>query len=123
MKDCPPDAIRRSPGGEVVITDSCIGCGNCKEHCPYGVIQIAAIDPSHRPRSWWRSLLGTAEAQRDRDGLPARAVKCDMCKDVAGGPACTRACPTGAALRVGPIEFLAYARQRSGDPARPLAGT
>jgi CRP-like cAMP-binding protein/Fe-S-cluster-containing hydrogenase component 2/thioredoxin reductase len=122
MKDCPPDAIRRSPGGEVLIMDSCIGCGNCKEHCPYGVIQIATIDSGHRSRSWWRSLFGAAEARRDRAGLPARAVKCDMCKGVAGGPACTRACPTGAALRIGPTEFLAYARQRSGDAARPLSG-
>jgi Fe-S-cluster-containing hydrogenase component 2 len=25
-----------------------------------------------------------------------------MCKDLSGGPACVRACPTGAAIRVGP---------------------
>ena len=29
-----------------------------------------------------------------------QAVKCDMCKDIDGGPACVRACPTGAALRL-----------------------
>jgi Fe-S-cluster-containing hydrogenase component 2 len=34
------------------------------------------------------------------------AVKCDMCKGIDGGPACVRACPTGAAIRVGPTEFL-----------------
>jgi Fe-S-cluster-containing hydrogenase component 2 len=38
-----------------------------------------------------------------------KAVKCDMCKDLAGGPACVRACPTGAAIRVHPEEFMAYA--------------
>jgi Fe-S-cluster-containing hydrogenase component 2 len=34
------------------------------------------------------------------------AVKCDLCKDQQGGPACVRACPTGAAVRVAPKEFL-----------------
>jgi len=29
-----------------------------------------------------------------------------MCKDLAGGPACVRACPTGAAIRVSPEEFI-----------------
>ena len=35
-----------------------------------------------------------------------KAYKCDLCSGVAGGPACVRACPTGAAIRVGPEEFL-----------------
>jgi CRP-like cAMP-binding protein/thioredoxin reductase/Fe-S-cluster-containing hydrogenase component 2 len=42
MKDCPPDAIRRAPNGEVYVQDSCIGCGNCERNCPYGVIQMAS---------------------------------------------------------------------------------
>jgi Fe-S-cluster-containing hydrogenase component 2 len=29
-----------------------------------------------------------------------------MCRDLRGGPACVRACPTGAALRVSPEQFL-----------------
>ena len=35
-----------------------------------------------------------------------KAVKCDMCKDLAGGPACVRACPTGAAVRLSPEAFV-----------------
>ena len=42
---------------------------------------------------------------QDKDA-PKKAVKCDMCKDLAGGPACVRACPTGAAIRVSPEEFI-----------------
>jgi Fe-S-cluster-containing hydrogenase component 2 len=34
------------------------------------------------------------------------AVKCDMCKGIDGGPACVRACPTGAAIRVDPAGFI-----------------
>jgi len=84
MTDCPPDAIRRAPNGEVYIRDNCIGCGNCEKNCPYGVIQMTAAI---------------------KQG-PKKAVKCDMCKDLSGGPACVRACPTGAAIRVGPESLM-----------------
>ena len=43
MTDCPPNAIHRMPNGEVFIDDTCIGCGNCEENCPYGVIQMAEM--------------------------------------------------------------------------------
>jgi ferredoxin len=32
-----------------------------------------------------------------------------MCRDISSGPACVRACPTGAALRISPEKFLDYA--------------
>ncbi|HET7797476.1 MAG TPA: hypothetical protein VFK72_06315, partial [Nevskia sp.] len=35
-----------------------------------------------------------------------KAVKCDMCMALSGGPACVRACPTGAAVRASPETFL-----------------
>ena len=38
------------------------------------------------------------------------AVKCDMCKDITGGASCVRACPTGAAIRVKPDEFMDFIR-------------
>ena len=118
MKDCPPDAIHRAPNGEVFIADNCIGCGNCERNCPYGVIQMAAI-PAEKPRllSWLLFGLGngpgedkTPEAIAKRTGAK-HAVKCDMCKDIDGGPACVRACPTGAAIRVGPEQFISLMQQ------------
>jgi Fe-S-cluster-containing dehydrogenase component len=36
-----------------------------------------------------------------------------MCKDFAAGPACVRACPTGAAIRVNPEAFVAFVRDRA----------
>ena len=114
MKDCPPDAIHRNPNGEVYIENTCIGCGNCQRNCPYGVIQMAQINPKRRPPSLLAWLLTgmTTEPGREsayhNDELSKKAVKCDMCKDVAGGAACVRACPTGAAIRVSPEKFMNY---------------
>jgi CRP-like cAMP-binding protein/thioredoxin reductase/Pyruvate/2-oxoacid:ferredoxin oxidoreductase delta subunit len=115
MKDCPPDAIHRSAAGEVFVDDSCIGCGNCEKNCPYGVIQLAPVDPRRRRPSLWSWLVlglgpepGREPKPKGKD-IPKKAVKCDMCMDLPGGAACVRACPTGAAIRVSPDEFLNYA--------------
>jgi len=115
MKDCPPDAIHRSPNGEVYVNDSCIGCGNCEKNCPYGVIQLAPVDPKRRRPSLWSWLVlglgpepGREPKPKGKD-IPKKAVKCDMCKDLPGGPACVSACPTGAAVRVSPAQFLNFA--------------
>ncbi len=114
MTDCPPDAIRRAPDGEVYIRDNCIGCGNCERNCPYGVIQMAAATPAKPPLLAWL-LLGSGPGPGGVAGAPAdpqaakKAVKCDMCKDLGGGPACVRACPTGAAIRISPERFVELA--------------
>jgi len=109
MKDCPPDAIHRSVNGEVFINDSCIGCGNCQNNCPYDVIQMTVQKPYKR-RSIWQVLMGKGPDQAEAQGneAPKKAVKCDMCKGLIGGPACERACPTGAAWRVNPEDFFGY---------------
>jgi CRP-like cAMP-binding protein/Fe-S-cluster-containing hydrogenase component 2/thioredoxin reductase len=114
MKDCPPDAINRAPNGEVYIRDTCIGCGNCERNCPYGVIQMAPINPDRQRPSLWQWLLWGVgdepgvETKIDGKLMVKKAVKCDMCKDLPHGPACVSACPTGAALRVSPEKFLDY---------------
>jgi Fe-S-cluster-containing hydrogenase component 2 len=108
MKDCPPDAIHRAPHGEVYIDDSCIGCGNCQQNCPYDVIQMAVIQDQPE-RSIWQILLGIQPKALPIVGGSKVAVKCDMCKDIKEGPVCVRACPVGAALRVNPEELLNYA--------------
>ena len=117
MKDCPPDAIRRAPNGEVYIQDSCIGCGNCERNCPYGVIQMAGEkEPAPGLLSWLLTGGGPAPGERQpvaSGSAMKKAVKCDMCKDLSGGPACVRACPTGAALRMSPAEFVNLTKSAS----------
>jgi len=117
MKDCPPDAIRRAPNGEVFVEDSCIGCGNCERNCPYGVIQMAG-EKENAPGLLAWLFTGRGPGPGERETLDAKssikkAVKCDMCKDLSGGPACVRACPTGAALRMSPSEFVNLTKKAS----------
>ncbi len=112
MKDCPPDAIRRNEAGEVMISDACIGCGNCERNCPYGVIQLQVQKPP-KPGGLWSWLLfglGAAPGQRAPEYDPEatkKAVKCDLCHGIDGGPRCVNACPTGAAIRVSPEKVIA----------------
>jgi len=119
MADCPPNAIHRGEDGEVTINDSCIGCGNCQRNCPYGVIRMEKVPPE-KPSllNWLLTGLGPGPGEPPRSWTderispetPKLAVKCDMCSGISGGPACVRACPTGAAIRVAPEELLNVAR-------------
>jgi Fe-S-cluster-containing hydrogenase component 2/CRP-like cAMP-binding protein len=105
MRDCPPNAIHRLPDGEVSIDSTCIGCGNCVDNCPYGVIQLSKVEPKRKLLDW---LRGTPQEE------PAKtAVKCDSCASVKGGPACVRACPTGAAIRIHAEDVLRLATTRA----------
>lgn len=119
MADCPPDAIHRGQDGEVFIDDSCIGCGNCQRNCPYGVIRMEKVPPRKPPLlAWLLAGIGPGPGEppkkwtekRVSPETPKRAVKCDMCAGIDGGPACVRACPTGAAIRVAPEQMLTVAR-------------
>ncbi len=119
MKDCPPDAIQRTAGGEVIIGDNCIGCGNCQQNCSYGVIRMARKIAYRRP-SLLQILFGrparTSQGDEASQTSAMKAVKCDMCRGIIGGSVCVRACPTGAAVRVG-MEQLLEIVDRQGPPS------
>jgi Fe-S-cluster-containing hydrogenase component 2 len=111
MKECPPDAISRTKEGAVVISDACIGCGNCERNCPFSVIQLAVQKPPKAGGGilWMLFGMGERPGNRRPDYDPdatKKAVKCDLCQDKAGGPACVRACPTGAAVRMAPEKIF-----------------
>lgn len=121
MLDCPPDALTRTPDGEVIIKDSCIGCGNCKHNCPYGVIQMIYDKPHHGGFSHLGGfslleMFGLGSHKAKEKG-PAKAGKCDMCRDLPGGPSCVRACPTGAAMRVNPSKLVELVASKQGARA------
>ncbi|HKC17195.1 MAG TPA: cyclic nucleotide-binding domain-containing protein [Steroidobacteraceae bacterium] len=120
MKDCPPNAIKRSACGEVYIDETCIGCGNCQSNCPYHAIRMAYDAPEKPGLLRWLIFDSGDGPGESVDYQPTatakakgkKAVKCDACRGLDGGPACVRACPTGAALRIGPTELADLVQER-----------
>jgi Fe-S-cluster-containing dehydrogenase component/CRP-like cAMP-binding protein len=108
MVGCPTGAIGRDPGGEVFIREElCTGCGACAKACPWDNIQMAARGPGSPPPP--------------SAGLAEVAVKCDLCRAY-DGPACVKACPTGAIFRLNPAEELLDVRALLRGEVAPTAG-
>jgi Fe-S-cluster-containing hydrogenase component 2 len=80
---CPTQAIRRSAGVWLVDQARCIGCKSCTVACPFGAMQVQRV------------------------GNRAQALKCDLCRQREGGPACVEACPTHALRCVDPVRLRA----------------
>ena len=106
MIGCPTGAIGRDrDSGNVTINDmTCIGCSTCANNCPYQNIQMVEIN--------------------DRKGKPVidsetslpviKATKCDLCLDQPSGPACQRACPHDALVRIdisSPQDMMEWTQQ------------
>ncbi|HAT1621305.1 TPA: 4Fe-4S dicluster domain-containing protein [Raoultella planticola] len=87
---CPVDAIQREDAAWYVDQRRCIGCKSCMVACPYGAITV----------------MFTAEG--------VQALKCDLCRHRAEGPACIAACPTQAlrCLEGTELERLSAQRRR-----------
>ncbi len=90
LEACPTGALFKTEFDTVVVQqDICNGCGYCVPACPFGVVDISAID--------------------------GKAHKCTLCYDrLKGGlePACAKACPTDS-IQFGELSDLqdrAYAR-------------
>jgi Fe-S-cluster-containing dehydrogenase component/CRP-like cAMP-binding protein len=92
MIGCPTGAIGRDAAtGVVRINDqTCIGCSTCAQSCPYDNIQMVEI----------RDRRGAVLMDSATRQPIAKATKCDLCVDLAGGPACQRACPHDALVRI-----------------------
>ena len=92
MIGCPTGTIHRDrDGGQVVINDAtCIGCSTCANSCPYDNIRMVPIqDPK-----------GNLFLDQETNLPIEKATKCDLCIDQMGGPACQRACPHDALIRM-----------------------
>lgn len=92
MIGCPTGAIGRDlTSGILRINDlTCIGCSTCANSCPYGNIRMAeARDPQ-----------GAVYIDASTQQPILKATKCDLCADQASGPACQRACPHDALVRM-----------------------
>ncbi len=101
MIGCPTGAIHRDAfGGQVVINPvTCIGCKACYNNCPYDAIRMVEIRDQN------------GELMADKEMKPIlKATKCDLCVDQLGGPACQRACPHGALVRMTMNDLDAFAK-------------
>jgi CRP-like cAMP-binding protein/Fe-S-cluster-containing hydrogenase component 2 len=110
---CSVNGIVRLPSGEIqIVEDNCIGCGACAERCPYGNINMHAVN--EKKRGFWPGMLeflargSSPEAAADAiDPKVERvAVKCDLCAGHADY-ACVTACPVGANFRTDPSRLVA----------------
>ena len=92
MIGCPTGAIGRDPqSGNVTINDmTCIGCATCANSCPYENIRMVEINDTKG-----RKIL-----DQETNQPIVKATKCDFCIDQLGGPACQRACPHDALIRL-----------------------
>ena len=88
---CPTGAIRRTTEGPIVIHDpTCIGCSTCADSCPYNNIRMVEA------RDEGGAILVDEESRQPI----LKATKCDLCSSQPAGPACERACPHDALIRV-----------------------
>ena len=89
---CPTGAIARNfVDGRIMIDDrTCIGCGTCANSCPYDNIQLVEI----------RDRRGAFIVDSESNQPIVKATKCDLCYGQLGGPACVRACPHDALIRI-----------------------
>jgi Fe-S-cluster-containing dehydrogenase component len=106
MIECPTGAISRQlDEGAVTINDqTCIGCGTCSKNCPYDAIRMVEVRDD-------RGMF--IRATKDQKPI-VKATKCDLCVDYWGGPACQRACPHDALVRIdmGNVDSVAAWLQR-----------
>jgi Fe-S-cluster-containing hydrogenase component 2/CRP-like cAMP-binding protein len=101
---CPVGAITLLEDSAVQIhRDRCIGCSQCANECPFGVIDMYAP-------------LSPADAPSSKKGVVAN--KCDLCLTPDNDPPCVTCCPYDAAQRVAPVEFFPELRTWAGFAAR-----
>lgn len=120
LTGCPTGSIFRDPLGHVDIdAASCIGCYDCATQCPYDAISMV---PRAAPAAngGFASLLKKAFSFRidppvtPEPGDDVVAIKCNLCEQTSLNPpgarrkaySCEENCPTGALVRIDPIEYF-----------------
>lgn len=128
---CPTGAIGRFDMGQIDISEQkCIGCGECATQCPYDAITMiprkapAPPSPSRTDiLKSWLTLAPPAAPAPVTETSDMLAVKCNLCQDTPLNPngknqkpaySCEENCPTGALLRVNPLEYFSEAKNQIG---------
>ena len=84
-KACPTGALFFDPKNHRigVNEDNCIGCKSSVMACPFGAVSVATTQVP--------VLMGDVRVGSQTKSF---VLKCDLCVDRPGGPACAEACPT-----------------------------
>jgi Fe-S-cluster-containing dehydrogenase component/CRP-like cAMP-binding protein len=120
LTGCPTGAIFRDPIGHVDIhPETCIGCYDCATQCPYDAITMVPRDVPPQTfslRSKLRDLFSLKTRKLDAApvGDDVVAIKCNLCEETPLNPpgarrraySCEENCPTGALVRVNPLEYF-----------------
>ena len=116
---CPIGAIDRDQTGRVEIKPHCMGIGKCAKGCPNGVISLVNVEAIKSPKGRLLRYLERFKKRRIPKAVPSGSqpaylarrkrysIKCDLCEGFPG-PACMGNCPTGAAQRLNPEEYIRY---------------
>ncbi|MEK6281785.1 MAG: cyclic nucleotide-binding domain-containing protein [Acidobacteriota bacterium] len=130
LTGCPTGAIARLPKGQIDIDrKTCIGCGDCATQCPYHAISMVPRKPAVSTSPGlldtfksWLSLAPQAEPPAVTDTQDLLAIKCNLCENTSLNPegtrkpaySCQENCPTGALVRVNPLEYFSEAKNAIG---------
>jgi Fe-S-cluster-containing dehydrogenase component/CRP-like cAMP-binding protein len=120
LTGCPTGAIFRAPLGHVDIdAATCIGCFDCATQCPYDAITMVPRHSNGTEQTLIQKLSRVFALRPSSTPTPAVsddvvAIKCNLCVDTPLNPtgarrqrySCEENCPTGALVRVNPIEYF-----------------
>ncbi len=120
LTGCPTGSIFRDPQGDIDIdAASCIGCYDCATQCPYDAISMVPRDAPAMNGGFVSKLkkvfsLHIDPAVTPEPGDDVVAIKCNLCEQTPLNPAgarrkaysCEENCPTGALVRVDPLEYF-----------------
>jgi len=130
LTGCPTGAIFRDPRGYVDIDPAtCIGCFDCATQCPYDAISMMPRDAKGIVKF---DLFGTLRKTLSFAATPVAvtaeaaddvvAIKCNLCEHTPLNPqgarrqaySCEENCPTGALVRVDPVEYFTEVKNTQG---------
>ena len=130
LTGCPTGAIARFDKGHIDIDPkTCIGCADCATQCPYNAISMVPRKADLHVSSGvlgtltsWLSLAPQAEPPAVTETQDLLAIKCNLCEDTPLNPkgakrpaySCEENCPTGALVRVNPLEYFNEAKNAIG---------
>ncbi len=126
LTGCPTGSIFRAPSGHIDIDPgTCIGCFDCATQCPYYAITMVPKEQPKQVVTLSNRLqrlfsLGTPVIKEEPSGSDdVVAIKCNLCEDTPINPkgskrqaySCEENCPTGALVRIDPIEYFTEAQE------------